>query len=130
MPFTPFPPLSSPVITPVSDQLARITGVTLGSGAFGTISLQEGAGELRLPDSMNWAPYGRFDDPNQVVDLVESVEVDWHFLGDPGLTYELSGRIGLAKAAGGSPTTFLITLTNFDTGEDFTAPMEIYVRFH
>ncbi len=111
-----------PVVTQVSQSLVRITGLSLGSGAEGTISLDEGAGEVKLPDGCNWKPYSS-------IDLAEAVEISWVFVDDPG-ALDQSTRIYVAKAAGGDPVTFLATMTNGDTSEAQSAEMEIYVRFH
>jgi len=121
----------TPVVTRVSEQLARITGLSLGSGATGTISLNEGAGQVKLPDSLNWSPYaGQDTGVGAVVDLVESVEVDWHFVADPGVNYGPSGRVFAVKSGGAAPSTFLITMQNADTSESVSAQFEIYIRFH
>lgn len=120
----------TPVVTPISDQLCRITGLSLADGATGTISLAVGTGQVKLPASLSWAPYARFDDPSGIVDLVESVEVDFHLVADPGATYGVSGRLWAAKANGADPSTFLVTFTNSDTNEATSAAFEIYLRFH
>ena len=120
----------TPVVTRVSDSLARITGLSLGSGASGTISLDEGAGQVKLPDSINWKPYAGPDSGDGVVDLEESCEVSYNFVTAPGAPYGPSDRIAVVKSAGGSAATFLITFTSFDGLELASAEMEMYVRFH
>lgn len=118
------------VVTKVSDGLARITGVSLSSGATGTISLFEGAGQIKLPDSLNWNPYGGQDAGDGVVDLEEACQVSYVFVEDPGESIEVSYRMAITKANGLDPAAFLITFENFDTSEGGGAEMEIYVRFH
>lgn len=80
-----------PVITVVSDSVARITGVSLASGAAGTIGLFGSGADIELPRALNWSPYGD-------VDLAEAIEV----ITTP--------EIPLTVAKTASP--FLATLTN------------------
>ncbi len=121
----------TPVVVQVSQRLARITGLSLASGAAGTISLEDnGAGEVQLPAGENWAPYGGDAPGDGVVDLEEAVQVTYLYVADPGAAYGPSDRIAVVKSGGADETTFLITFTSFDTGEAASAEMEIYVRFH
>ena len=115
----------TPVVEPVADNLARITGLSLASAASGTISLFEGTGQVKLPDSMNWKPYGRFDASGAVVNMIEAVQVSFVFVEAPGDASEI-----FVTKTGAAPDTFLITMTNGDDSESESAEMEIYVRFH
>jgi len=116
-----------PVVTQVANDLVRIAGVSLGSGATGTISLKQGAGEVKLPSGIIWGPYGGDNDGDGMVTLDESVEVSWTFVSDPA---DNSGQIYVAKADGDDPAQFLISLINADASEGQSAEMEIYLRFH
>jgi hypothetical protein len=116
------------VVTKITDVLARITGLSLVSGAAGTISLFEGAGEVKLPDACNWAPY----DPQKVVagpsvliDLPKSVQLMIVPVTDVS-NFAIPIRV---VKTGSGPTTFLATLTN-DEGQIASPELEIYVRFH
>ncbi len=109
----------TPVVVQVSDEVCRITGVSLVAAAAGTISLHGGAGEIVLPTGFQPKPDGN-------VTLVDALDV--------------SNKIDAAAAAfypvwvgktGSTPTTFLATLTNGASieGHD-TSELEIYVKFH
>ena len=125
MPFT-----GTPVVTRVSGRVARITGISIASGATGTIGLNEnGSAEINLPDSIDWSPYAGADAGDGVVDLEEACEVSYTFNTDPGPP-DQSIRIAVTKANGGDPSAFLITFESFDVGEDDSGQLEIYIRFH
>jgi hypothetical protein len=117
----------APVVTKISDSLARITGVTLGSGSTGEIGLAGSGAEIELP--VNWAPYAGDDAGDDQVDLAEACEVSYVFVTDTADS-SASSRIAVQKANGGDPATFLISFVSFDTLEAQSAEMEIYVRFH
>jgi hypothetical protein len=119
----------TPVVKRVEDQLARITGLSIAAGATGTISLAVGAGEVKLPASLQWAPYAGQDAGDGKVDLEESVQVSYVFVTDTGGT-DASDRIAVTKTGGADPATFLITFQSFSTDEDVSGQMEIWVRFH
>lgn len=117
----------APVVTRVSDNLARITGVTLGSGSTGEIGLAGSGAEVELPQ--NWGPYGGDDAGDGVVDLEESVQASYVFVTDTADS-SASSRIAVVKTDGDDPAAFLISFVSFDTLEALSAEMEIYVRFH
>ena len=102
------------VFQKVSDSLVRVTGLSLAASAVGTISLFEGAGEVKLPDDFNIAPYSD-------VDLEEAVEVSYVRVS----TISFADLIRVFKA----PAPLLITFTN-DDGVNATPNIEIYIRFH
>lgn len=118
-----------PVVTQVANDLVRIAGVSLGSGATGTISLKQGAGEVKMPSGIIWGPYGGDEAGDGMVTLDESVEVSWTFNTDPGAN---SGQLYVNKANGGDPAQFLISIINGHESEGFegTGELEIYLRFH
>ena len=117
----------APVVTRVTDSLARITGVTLGSGATGEIGLAGSGAEIELPQ--NWGPYAGDDAGDGVVGLGESCQASYVFVTDTDDSSE-SSRIAVQKSNGLDPATFLISFVSFDTLEGQSAEMEIYVRFH
>jgi hypothetical protein len=119
----------TPTIIRISDRVVKILGLQLASGASGTISLHEGAGEVKMPDSINWGAYAGKDAGDDVVQLVEAVEVGMHFVTDPGTPLEPSYRVVHTKSGIG-PANFLITFTNHDVGQALSAVMEMYIRFH
>lgn len=102
------------VIEKVSDRVVRVTGLSLAAAAVGTISLFEGAGEVKLPDDFNPTPYSD-------VDLAEAIEVSFIKIA----TSVAALDVFVAKVA--SP--FLATFTN-DDGVNATSELEMYFRFH
>lgn len=119
----------TPVIIRVSARVAKIVGISLASGATGTISLAEGAGEIKLPDSLNWGPYAGQDAGDGIVQLAEACEVGMHYVGDVGAAPGPSLRVAHTKSGVG-PVAFLITFESFDGAASVSADMEIYIRFH
>lgn len=115
----------TPVIVQVADNLCRITGVALVTGATGTIGLHEnsGAPDIRLPASFKPRPYER---DGVTVVLPDSIEITFeHEDAGAGINF-----CSVAKA-GNVPTTFLATLRS-DSGVEGPASgdLEIYVRYH
>ncbi len=106
----------TPSIQQVSDRVVRITGVSLGNGASGTIGLNGGSGEISLPAAFKPTAYGQYSG----VDLAECVEVTVNAAGA-----SLGNNVQIAKTA--SP--FLATITN-NAGGAATASLEIYVKYH
>jgi hypothetical protein len=117
----------TPVVTTVARNLARITGVRLVDGATGTISLAEGAGEVKLNADIQWSPYAGDDEGDNLVDLEEACQASFVFVTDPGTD---SAQVAVTKSGGGDPAQFLISFENFGPSESATADMEIYIRFH
>ncbi len=108
----------------VSDNLVRITGLSLAGAAAGTISLQEGVGaEVECPAGFKPRTYK--SSGNTSVSLQDAVEVNVLVAG-LGVTTQVP--IACVKT-GTTVAGFLITLTN-TTAATTSASLEIYVRFH
>lgn len=112
-----------PVVKKISDDLYRVTGVSLAAAAAGTIGPAGTAPGPADPEAVLqgclWGPYaGEYE---AVIDLGESVQV-------------LINPVGDAVGAGAKPLRVvktaagLITITNDAT--DATSSLEIYVRYH
>jgi hypothetical protein len=108
----------SATVTKITDYLVRITGLSLAAGADGTISLFDGAGTVKLPDSCNWGPNGD-------VDLAEAIQFSSNPVTDVS-NYAIPIR---AVKTGTVPTNWLLTLTN-DSAATASADLEMYIRFH
>lgn len=106
----------TPAIQQISDRVVRVTNVSLGNGAAGTIGLFGGGGEVSLPQAFQPKVYGQYGS----VDLAESIEVTVMAAGAT-----LGADVQVAKTA--SP--FLCTITNNAAGAA-TAVLEIYLKFH
>ncbi len=112
------------VVQQISDNLVRITGLSLAAGASGTIGLfgNSGTPGVRLPNSFNPAPYVA---ENAQVPLAASLDVS-----------VAPAAVGVATAipyavvkAGTGEADFVATVTN--THGSLASPnLEIYVRFH
>ena len=117
----------TPVVTRVSDSLARISGVSLGPDTSGEIGVAGSGAEVELPQ--NWSPYSGDAAGDGVVDLVESCEVSFNFLEEPEDPQD--HNIYISKSNGGDPLAFRIGIEQPTSGEIGSgAEMEIYVRFH
>lgn len=104
------------VVELIAGNLVRITGLTLGISAVGTIGLfGDGGADENLPDNFNPVPY-------QDVSLVDAIQVkvEQDGGGAPLATMQLT----IAKASG----PFRITITNLIATT--TGSLEIYVRYH
>jgi hypothetical protein len=112
----------TPVIQEVSTRLYRVTGVSLPAGAVGTISLESGTGEVKLPRSDDWAAY-------RDVTLQDAVSVLMNLAGHAPPVVAVP--ISVIKT-GTVPADFLVTLTNETSEEDGdnSGPLEIYVGLH
>lgn len=62
----------TPNIVIVAENIIRITGLSLAGSAAGTISMQEGTGEIKLPEAFGATPYEIYQ---HIVGLNESVDV-------------------------------------------------------
>jgi hypothetical protein len=107
----------SAVFEQISERCVKIAGLSLASGAAGTISLSTGAGEETLPASFQPKPYGD-------VDLIEGM---W-------LTYEVTtdvnnAALNLRTVKTLPASEWLVTITN-DDGVNATGVLFIYVHFH
>lgn len=106
----------------VSDNIVRITGLSLAAGASGTISLFQGAGQVVCPKNVEFTPYvagGSTVGAQDAIDVtVKSADV-----GAPSAV-----SVSVTKA-GDTAAAFLATLTNQNAGSA-SANLEIYVKFH
>jgi hypothetical protein len=104
------------VFEQVSDNIMRISGLSLASTVNGTLSLSTGAGAVKMPASFQPRPYGS-------VDLIEGV---W-------LTYEAAttaiNAIRLRTVKTLPAGELLITITN-DDAANASPGLIIYVHFH
>lgn len=112
----------APVVKKITDNLFRITGVSLAAGAAGTVGLAGSAGggnpEAVLTGA-NWDDYkGQLE---AVIDLQESMQVAISPITDVS---NFAIPIRVVKTAAG-----LITLTN-DEAAVASPELEIYVRYH
>lgn len=112
------------VIKLVSESKTRITGLSLLTGASGTISLHEGTGSVKCPEAFKPRPY---DDGFGDVSLQDSVEVSvWPVdgAGEVGMPFKI-------VKSGTTPADFLVTITDTSTEEEIgTGEFEIYLKFH
>jgi hypothetical protein len=99
----------------ISDGLYRITGLSLGIGAAGTISMSPGAGEVKITDK-EWQPLSS-------VNLADAVQVA---IGAAGVV-TVAPAVYVVKT-GSTQADFLATLTN--GGAALSGALELYVRFH
>lgn len=108
----------TPTVTKISDNLFRITGVSLAGDASGTIGLSQDAtpSEVALV-APGWGPRGDLD-------LTELVEIRISLATDVTSAVPIS----IAKA-GGTPQTFQATLHN-DSAATASAELEIWVEYH
>jgi len=107
------------VVTKVSDSLCRITGLSLASGAAGTIGLFGGTGDVLLPDGFNPKPFSPPE--GGIIDLAESIDVSWV----PVAANPTGVAPALHVTKNASP--FLAIMTN--DGAVATAALEIWVRY-
>jgi hypothetical protein len=108
----------SATIKKVAENLYRITGLSLAADAAGTIGLAGGSGDVELPETDDWQPYGD-------VTLIDAIQCYVIPAGDQPAT---AVPVRVTKA-GATNDTFLITLTS-DDGAAASGALEIYVRFH
>lgn len=112
-------------IKKISDNLFRITGVSLGIGAAGTIALSQNAAASEVDiTAPGWEKYDSVGLHGGTVSLAEAVSVTVNDIDVAGTTVE---PVVIVKT-GTVPTDFLITLTNRDAAA--TGTLEIYVRYH
>lgn len=107
------------VVKRVSDNMVRITGLSLAAGATGTISQAAGAGAVKFPDGMPpWTAY-------EAVTLQDAVEVSTNPASDVS-NFAIPIRV---TKTGVDASNFLITLEN-DAAATASANLDIYVKFH
>lgn len=102
-------------IVKVTDSCFRITGLSLGNAAAGTIGLSGATGDVDLLSTVNWRPQGD-------VTLSDAIEVSVHFAG----AVALASPVIITKA-GTTVANWLVTLTNGNA--TVTGALEIYIRF-
>lgn len=120
----------TPNIAVPTRSVVQITGLSLAASASGTISLSQGGGDVALPASIQWSPYGGEDDDvgvgADIIDLAESVEVS---ITQSGMIATSSQKLNVTKANGLDPATFAITIANVDV-VNATGNLEIRLRYH
>lgn len=114
----------TPTFEQINDRTCRITGVSLGANASGTIGLAGatgGAPDITLPSNLGASPY-----PFQgaVVPLTASIVVTVEPAGAAALTNLPVSR----SKAGTTIGTWRTTITNTNAGLA-TQSLEIYVEF-
>lgn len=107
----------TPALVKITDGLFRVTGVSLGIGASGTIGFTAGTNEVELT-APTW-------EPNGDVTLQDAISVLVNVVG-AGVATAVPVRV---VKTGTTQANFVITLTNND-GAAVTAGLEIYVRYN
>lgn len=109
-------------VVQISDSICRITGLSLASGASGTISLADGTGDVKLPASFIANEYKY---AGATITLAQSVDVTTE-----NAATGVATAIPLAIVKTGTvPADFLATFTN--THGSLACPnQEIYVKYH
>lgn len=114
----------TPVIAKVSESCFRITGVSLGIGATGTVGLSSNAGaEVKL-NAPEWNRYVTSGLQGGQIELDQSVEATVVYADAASTTVE---PVSVTKTGDG-PTDFLLTFTNRDAA--LSGALEIYVKYH
>ena len=110
----------------VSDKKYRITGLSLGNAAAGTIALSSytGSADVEIDGTEQWDRYVTSGLNGGVVSLADSIEARFN-LADAASA--LTEDIAVSKAGDG-PKDFVMTFTNL--GAQATGALEIYVEFH
>ena len=104
-------------VVKISDTCFRITGLSLGAGDAGSISMGAGLGDVKLSNP-EWGAEGG-------VGLFESVEVSCYPVSDVS-NYAIPIRV---VKTGSKASDFIATLTN-DAAATASAELEIYVKKH
>lgn len=104
----------------ISTSIVRITGLSLAAGASGTIGLatRTTPGEQSLPAAFQPEPY-------ESTDLIEAIDVQSQPTNTGGILVAVPVNV---SKAGGTPQTWLATLTNPSVSA--TNQLEIYARFN
>lgn len=110
-------------IKQVSDGIVRITGLSLGAGASGTVGLFGNvvAPGVRLPESFKPAPYGS---PFGTVTLADALDL----VAQVAAIGNAENFMPAIVKSGTDDTDFIFTVTNTAASE--SAALEFYVRFH
>ena len=106
------------VVQKITDNLFRVTGVSLGIAAAGTIGPPGSGAEVILTGAL-WGDYK--GQQEAVIDLGESIQVLINPVG-AGVATAVPNRV--TKSAAG-----VVTVTNND-GAAVTSDLEIYLRYH
>jgi hypothetical protein len=107
----------SATVKKVSDNLTRVTGLSLAASASGTIGLSGGTGDVDIVDQLDWQPLDG-------VTLQDAIWVTLTYGADvAGYDEEPS----IVKS-GTTQADFLITFTNND-GDVATPALDIYIHF-
>ena len=112
------------VIQKISDRKFRITGLSLGIGAAGTIGLSQNVAAEVPITAPGWDRYVSDGIHGGEVELDASVECSIVYADAAAATTE---PIAVVKSGDG-PADFLLTLTNRDAA--VSGALEIYVEFH
>lgn len=110
-------------IKKISDNQFRITGLSLGIGASGTISLAQGAGEVKIT-APGWGEYVTSGTHGGNVGLNEAVTCEVEYADAAATTTEPITVVNSSD----DPVNFLITLTNRDAAA--SGALVLIVRFH
>lgn len=106
----------------ITDRMVRVTGLSLGASATGTIGLNGNTGTpgVRLPAAFQPAPYTY---AGATVSLQDSVRCEVV----PAVGATQTFPIGVVKS-GTTDADFLMTLAN--TGASVSGNLEFYITFH
>lgn len=110
-------------IKKISDGQFRITGLSLGIGAAGTISLSQGNGEVKIT-APGWGEYKTSGVHGGNVGLNEAVTCEVEYADAAAATTEPIAVVNTSD----DPVNFLITLTNRDAA--VSGALVLVVRFH
>jgi hypothetical protein len=111
----------TPVLVKVTDNLYRLTGVSLSEASIGTIGFSDKTvpAEVSLA-SPNWDPY---ELGGVVVGLQDAIKVD------AAPTAPDTNNIVFVTKTGTTHADFQIALTTGGGGESSSGPLEIYIEF-
>lgn len=109
-------------IAKVSDRMFRITGLSLGIGAAGTIGLDGGSGDVDLQTGAVWGAYK--DGGGGLISLIDAVQVE---IGKADAVAAVAPAVRVVKT-GTDVSNFIATLTN--DGAAATGGLEIFVEYH
>jgi hypothetical protein len=110
------------VVKLISERKCRITGLSLASGASGTISLHGGTGDVKLPSQFAAEAYAI--PGNADVTLQDAIQ----YSAVPDTAVATAIPVEAVKT-GTTPADFLLTLTN-NHGSLASPQQDMYVEFH
>ena len=124
------PFIGTAVITPIKDNMVRVTGLSLGilgdGSGIGTIGLHGFTGtapDVVLPATFKPVPYSYPTSPVTEVTLQDSVRCEYSFVDNDEQVENL-----IVIKTGTTTQDFRITLRN--TGGSASSGLEFYVTFH